>query len=688
MIIGARSRLILEKMLVSKQALSLSDYAKFLNVSTRSVRRDLEEINAVLKSFGLELDSTSGTYTIDGPYEAIHHFKWHLFDLSHTEYTPDERKSYILQHLLKEASTVKIIDLANELTVTEATIRADLLRIEESLSDDLVVHRIPGYGVELQGKESKKRDMIRDMIKDQVSQHMLFQYLYPTKQSNQVRWIVESRLEILLDASYLVETHKYLQKWRLDQIYTISDESYLSLVVDIAITLERIRSNKPLDALISKTDDKSIQDAKHLLSKCLQMDQESLDDNEISYVASFLENSRHGEYHGLADADMMRAKSIAKQITEEIEKSMGLRFNDYSLLDGLTIHLRSALKRIEQGQKIQNPLIDFIKNDYEDLYQRVSKAMDKICNIKEGYEEEIGYLVLHFGAALLKYEDKQNYKALVICSSGIGTSKMLITKLQKKIPQLKTLISSSVFSAINTSDHDRYDIVLSTIELGKVDFDYLLISPILLDSDITKIQQYLQLRSTSKLKPQESIISLTDAMDHYKNMNTVLELIVNLLDNFEVQKLNTNNAGLHDLVRAMNMIAYSNNLDQNVEETIKLFHSKKNYGGFGITHTSLGMFHERHTSISYPVFKVFPLMSPIEMLSLDDKPMKVSTLILLLAPEKLEQVELDVLSYLSALIIEDDYAISTFESQNSQSITQFIVDKLDMYIKNVMRRNE
>lgn len=685
MLVSARSRLILEKMLVSRKALSLSDYARYLNVSTRSVRRDLEEINHVLKSYGLKLISSQDGYKIDGPYEAIHHFKWHLFDLSHSDFTPDQRKNFILQKMLT-MDKVKITDLANELTVTKATIRSDLLRLDAYLPKDTYIERTPGYGLVLVGDEVSKRHLIKDTVRSQLSQHMILQYLYPTNQSNQVTWMVETKLDHIIDSELLNKTHNVLQLWRETQIYSVEDDAYLSLVIHFSIALSRITNGLTLEDLPFENKQANYDDALQLLKSILNDQDITISEQEVNYLANHLENASSLNYRGLLNSQDIKVSSIAKQLIQEVEKQYGIKFSDHSLLHGLSVHLKSALQRIDKGLKIQNPLIDCIKRDYSELFSYVMKAMIKIYGIDESYEEEIGYLVLHFGASLLKFEQRQDFKALVICSSGIGTSKMLITKLNKRIPQLKTLTSSSVYNAINSDDHERYDIILSTIDLGKVPFEYHVISPILMESDIQNIENQLQLIQTKNRDQFSSATSIAETIEHYESINKTINLIIGILKNFEVQELNSKSAKLDDLVRAMNMVAYSNDLNENVEETISLFQSKKNYGGFGITNTEIALFHERHSSISKPVFKVFPLSNPVTLMGLDDKPMEVSTFVLLLAPEKLDQEELEVLSYLSALIIEDDTTVSTFESQDETLISQLLAQKLDMFIIESIRR--
>ena len=69
----------------------------------------------------------------------------------------DERQTMILCTLYEVAGPVKLFALANELRVTEATISADLIKLEAKLTEfQLSILRKRGYGIELSGTEKSK----------------------------------------------------------------------------------------------------------------------------------------------------------------------------------------------------------------------------------------------------------------------------------------------------------------------------------------------------------------------------------------------------------------------------------------------------------------------------------------------------------------------------------------------------
>ncbi len=111
---------------------------------------------------------------------------------------------------------------------------------------------------------------------------------------------------------------------------------------------------------------------------------------------------------------------------------------DNLLIDGLTNHLMYTITRIKSNLNIRNPMLKEIKEKYNLLFNKTQEIMNVVIqkyNI-DIPEDEIGYIAIHLGAAIERIGDKENlYNVVVVCSSGIGSSQMLLSKLNK-FPQL------------------------------------------------------------------------------------------------------------------------------------------------------------------------------------------------------------------------------------------------------------
>lgn len=188
MYVSARERLILEMLLEKKEEVTVKDLAKEMDVSVRTIHRDLKGVEDILKDYHLSLVKKSGVgIQIIGEEEKMEELKRALFHLTSQEYTPDERQTFILCTLLESPEPVKLISLANDLNVTIATVSNDITKLEDHLRVfDLSILRKRGYGVELIGTETAKRRAMRSIIADNLNEVEFLSLVRENIQKNQL----------------------------------------------------------------------------------------------------------------------------------------------------------------------------------------------------------------------------------------------------------------------------------------------------------------------------------------------------------------------------------------------------------------------------------------------------------------------------------------------------------------------
>ncbi|MGX7418229.1 BglG family transcription antiterminator [Carnobacterium gallinarum] len=684
MYLSARARLILEYVLMNKKKVTSKVLATEMDVSERTIRRDLSEVEAVLGSYHLELVRTGNELTIEGTETDRQNFKWQLLDLSYNEFTPLERQNFILKTLLREDQPVKLIALANDLSVTISTVSNDLMKLEDELGVEVLIERKRGSGILLQASENKKREMMSDLLNQTLPKNTLYQYFNQQMAESEVKTLVEDRLLNLLNTTLLNRVEEVLRRWRQELSYDITDDAYLTLIVHIAISVERLVNGKhsveiPVN-LAAVAEYQEYQQAKELLADCLEMEAHVVPDGEAAYVTMHLRGVKtQEEESSLSGNEAIQAITLATRLIAKVSSQIDTPLEEPALLTGLVAHLRSALRRLDEGMRIQNPLVESIKQDYPDLFKVIRRAFDEVYPRKKAPDEEIGYLVLHFGATILQLKKQASFRGLVVCSSGIGTSKMLVTRLQQALPQLKSLKSTSLFEMLHQEQAGFYDVIVSTIDLGKVDFDYFLVSPILTQREIAQIEVYLQQKQgvyPKKAIKQVEKFNLIESVHHLEKMKAQIDTVLAVLKTFQVFPIDQVEGSLEDVIRAICMVIFQDEQDLHVEVLVRFLMERETWGGFGIPETRLALFHVRNEYVHHPLFQVFPLKRPMFVPSMDGGEVEVSTLLVLLAPEKLSAYNLEVLSYISAMIIDSDETIATFESGDSSKITPLVIQKL------------
>ena len=226
---------------------------------------------------------------------------------------------------------------------------------------------------------------------------------------------------------------------------------------------------------------------------------------EIIYIAMHLRGAKlWHEKNPLAESsDFMLAKQT-KELIEEVGTIINKDLTDnHSLFEDLFTHLKTADYRLSQNMTINNPLLDRIKNEYTELFNIVKKSVEKIFTRYTVPDEEIGFLVMHFGAVLI--EEKYALPPMKVASSvrAIGTSKMLVSRLKQEFPILKEVNHFSVYE-FKKMDASEYDLVISTVPIFENGEEYITVNPLLSETDIQKISKYINERFTSSYEKEIS----------------------------------------------------------------------------------------------------------------------------------------------------------------------------------------
>src|SRR5699024_8984679 len=107
----------------------------------------------------------------------------------------------------------------------------------------------------------------------------------------------------------------------------------------------------------------------------------------------------------------------------------------------------------------------------------------EVLNSKNVDAPEIGFLTIHFGGIL---KDNQPVAIPTVCSSGIGTSRILANQLKTHFHNIYIKHELSLSEMADTEISDK-DLVLS---MAPLDIDnYILVTPLLDDYSIKKISE-------------------------------------------------------------------------------------------------------------------------------------------------------------------------------------------------------
>ncbi|MCM3603273.1 BglG family transcription antiterminator [Robertmurraya korlensis] len=687
MYITARERKILEVILLSEEETTVSSIAKILNVSSRTVHRDLKGVEEILKSYDLSLSKQSGVgILVKGSSESKEKLKLFLFSASHNEYTPDERQTIILSSLLESLEPVKLVVLASDLNVTIATVSNDLNKIEEKIEPfGLSLIRKRGYGVELSGLETAKRKVMSSLILDHLDE---FEFISFIRENIQKRSAMDmdtatDRLLGLVDKKKLIIIESIIDDVKKELPYPIADSAYIGLVVHLALATERIQQGVEIvlddrfpEQLVSTKEYKIAEKIVSGLETAFQI---SVSQGEASYITMHLLGAKlRNEQGDIFEETAVQVGYTAQKLIQYVGNRMGYHFeNNIDLYQGLIAHLRPAIYRMKQHMKISNPLLERIMEDYHELFSMIQDGVEIVFPDFKVPKEEIGFLVMHFASAMLKGEENKQMNGLVVCSSGIGTSKILATKIQKELPWLKTKnVSLFDFEQINP---EEYSIIISTVPLKDYQGQYVLVSPILSQAEIERIKQSVRVDLPDHPKNEINSSLKNDAGKDFfariQRNNRFTSAAIDILSGYFIQKLRGDFSVATALLAACETLQQQGIIND-AEKVVNHLAEREALGGLGIPETTLSLYHTRSTEVTKPSFTMYELEKPVKVSAMDGTEIFNKRILLMLSPQEASEESLEILSQISASIIRNEDSIHLYESGEKDALFGYLCNEI------------
>lgn len=692
--ISSRQRHILEILLREPEGITVGKIAEEVQVSSRTVHRELKELEKLIKRYDLIMEKKAGMgLLIQGKKEKREELKQALFESTPIEYTPAERKTFILCTLLESAEPVKIISLAHDLKVTPATISNDLDQLDEWVKQfHLELIRRRGYGIEISGSEASKRKAISALIFENMEESQLLGLLKENIQNKSLQTMntASERLLNLIPKEKLVAIENALRHLSDLLPYPLADSAYIGLVIHLSLAMERMAKGEKIaiepNYLKELEHTPEFQAAKQIVAQMESYFGISFPKDEIGYVTMHLRGAKlRLSQTGVLEDPNAELTAIATNLIHICEDKLGVNLSeDRSLLQDLIAHLEPAIHRMKQNMKIRNPLLDKIKEDYPDLFQVVKQAATMAFPRLKVPDEEIGYLVMHIGSSLERtLRAKKRFRVLIVCSSGIGSSKLLASRLQSAIPDIQVQRNASVFELDDIDDHE-YDFIISTIPIpSKNPGDYLIVSPMLTKRDIEKIHSFLK-GYTPSSDVKKSQAPPADSLDQLESIHSALGHAIQLMKDFHLLKIENQGMSLEEILfqacetlECLGVISQSEPVVQQLLEREKL-------GGLGIPDTKLGLFHCRSDHVTRLSLTLYSLSEPFPLKSMDEGTIEIDKILLMLSPASAPKEAIKILSEISALLIEpktrriletDDAAI--IQQYFTQSLYRFCFEKMD-----------
>ncbi len=513
-----RLKQILLIMLTEDSVCSVTKLSELIKVSKRTVQRELEYLPKELRKYHLQFVSKTGAGVwIEGNAED----KQTLLQLLQSEQAPDvsdreyRRKRLVLE-LLRQKDVQKLYWYSSKFKVSDATISTDLEHAEQWLNvHSLSVVRKPGSGISLEGKEEEYRKAIRSFIAENMDAELVREAYHLQGEDERVRTAFQkSGIAQLLSVDLLTRVLQAIEGLETLRKAHLTEDAFLNLVVHVSIAMQRILDGQWIEAE-GHWLEKFENDPDYAIAQVIAMElseefEVEIPPLEITYICLHLKGAKHAKIaFALSQNTDERDKNLKSLIDDMIyafdARQAYLLKQDDEFLEGLLAHLQPTVVRLSYGMKIDNPVLPDIKREYAAIFEKckpVGFVLEEWI-AKPVPEAEIGFLTVHFGAALVRLEAKRASRRVVqvgiVCSSGIGISRLMASKLTQVF---RDSIAITAYAKRDVTDAviAKEDFLVSSIPLQCEGIAVVMVTPLINDNDIENIRLQLKRHEYTKAK--------------------------------------------------------------------------------------------------------------------------------------------------------------------------------------------
>ena len=651
-----REKLILQILLKNiGEALSIKEIAKATKIKERTLYREIKNLEDSLQRLGIELVKEKSRYILKGNVSSLDSS---LFETNFEDYaySTETRLTLILCFLILNEDT-SIKDISEKLMLSYNTVASTITTIEKILFDyKLTLIRKKGQGIEIEGKEVDRRVLLISLLCNEISDEEFF-----TRLNN--RDILSSNPFIKFLNFDLIKKVFYENK-HLDVFNLYTDSSIKKILISLNVVFLRISYTTEIKENFTAQEYNSIISLLNASKEIVDFD---ITEDIIQFLIKILKTCRLIEQ--LSYFNDKYSYTLVYKINlliKYVSEKMNVDFTqDTNLSSGLIAHVESAIKRHQMNLTEENDeLLEFVLKNYNELYLIIKSELLVVFDEINFNSTELSYIVIHFASSFEQIYRKNFIRALVICASGIGSSKILGSQIRKNIPEIKNL-EYTIPSKVTKSLVNNYDVVISTIELEQ-DIDYLLIPTILKEKDISLIQERILASRSFK---RNDFVKSEDSFNIDK-LGSACQIILKNTE-YIVADNTKNNKEILD-----NIFGNSTLVINNKQEVVNSLLDRHNKSSVVIPNTDIALFHALDKELAEPFIIICSLNNVLAMKDAMGEEQRVEYFIIMVSPNEQEYTEL--LSQISIAILDDKIFGEALTSKNKN----FILTKVELILKN------
>lgn len=447
-----KHELIINKLSEFNQ-LTANELAKYLNLSVRTIKTYIKEIN---EEFPGTIESSQKGYQIKTNIA-----KSELKRLIPSNET-NQRKNTIIIKILNSKDSIDIFDLAEEMFISYSTLQNELRKIRNYLRLFDLELLTRNNLLTIVGEEKNKRKMISDLLYNESNidfmNYTTIQDLFPN-----------------IDISYLKEQSLHTLE---ENQYFINDYSLVNFILHLTIMIDRMKQDNytQLGNMLPPVPTEVYQICKNLAQKLEAKFHLNFTKTELLELSVLL-LSRTTQF----DYRTSDYLEIYKYIGEEVDELMNHIINHLSeqyfiILDKnsefgmrFLLHIKNLTIRAKNNYLSRNPLTSSIKIQSPLIYDisvNIAAIIQEETHLTIN-DDEIAYIAFHLGSIIeTQRQLTQTFTVLLYCPDYYQIARQLTSQITEKFGS-RILIKDIINDEELILNYSEIDFIISTVPVNK-----------------------------------------------------------------------------------------------------------------------------------------------------------------------------------------------------------------------------
>jgi len=491
-----RQLTIMRQLISHNSYVSLQFISEKTAITSRTLRRDIADINEKLADLGINISGKSGRgITIKFSDAQAEIAARRIFSTEMDDFSSNFRMLKIASDLLMlSPKSSSISELADKYFISRASIVNDLKTLEVWLHQFNLTLLKSRVGTSIKGSDQNIRMAMKALV---------LKSIYNRQDMMESR-LDESTLQELSEKFGQQAVHFTLQLINFieQQLhYTISDPYYINLFTHILVLIHRSHSPMP------RTDARAVTMSRVSDHHAWQVSLAVVERIETACNTVLVAEESHSIYQYLVssgkaggevplqDKSLISEREIrfAQALISRVAQRINIEITtDQNLQASLSSHIKPMLNRLRYHIRIKNPLLHDIQTELGTVFAAVKAVINQLTqeySLDEISDDEVAYLTVHIQAAI---ENSIKVKrVLLVCSSGLGTSQLLYGRIIRAFPDWKIIDIVPGKNIADSLKRHECDVVISTIRLEPLEKPVVYVSALFSAKDIARVTECL-----------------------------------------------------------------------------------------------------------------------------------------------------------------------------------------------------